>query len=120
MKTNKLISTYRITSYLLMLGVIHSAMTPIFYKSLSLDALWFFGTGLSLVFLSILNIAASRLLVPWLLTLTLIANIIGTIHSFAITIVLKEFQAFIGTLFFLIVLIACWLTKRHIARIERK
>jgi hypothetical protein len=108
MNNNKLITFYRIVAYLLMLGIIHSALTPLFYKTLTPDALWFFGTGLALVFLSLLNIAASRLLVPWLLTMTLIANIIGTLHSIATLFVLKQPQAYLGLCFFVTVLFACW------------
>jgi hypothetical protein len=111
---DKIFSFYRFSAYLLMLGVIHCALTPVFYKSFSLDAIWFFGTGLSLVFLSLLNIAASRLLVPWLLTITLIANIIGTLHSIAILYVLNAPQAYIGLLFFVTVLLACWAARRQI------
>lgn len=112
MKNSKAISFYRIASYLLMLGVIHSALTPVFYKSFSPDALWFFGTGLSLVFLSLLNIAASKILVPWLLTMTLVANIIGTVYAVLMVVILKNApQAYVGFLFFMIVLIACWIVR---------
>ena len=114
MKKNKTITFYKISAYLLMLGVIHSAMTPIFYNSLCLDAIWFFGTGLALINLSLLNIAASRLLVPWLLTVTFIANIIGAIHSLTILLILKEFQAYIGFIFFIIVLLANGMVLRQI------
>ncbi len=77
MKPSKKISIYQKVSYLLMLGIGHSALTPVFYKSFSQDAMWFFGTGLSLVFLGLLNIAASKLLNRWLLSMTLLANVIG-------------------------------------------
>ena len=106
MQNSILIKLYRYAAYLLMLGIIHSALTPVFYKSFSTDALWFFGTGLALVFLSLLNIAASRLLVSWLLKMTLIANFIGTIFSVAMVLVLRAPQAYIGLSFFSIVLIA--------------
>lgn len=105
MTTLKVIKFYRASSYLLMLGVIHAALTPVFYKFFSPDGMWFFGTGLTLVFLSLLNIAAGKLLNQWLLKTTLLANLIGTIFSILITFVLKgEPQAFIGLLFHTIVL----------------
>jgi hypothetical protein len=106
MKNKKIISIYRVSAYLLLLGLIHCVMTPVFYKSLTLDALWFFGTGLSMVFACLLNIVASRLLVPWVITLAIICNIIGTVFSVFILILLKQPQAFIGLLFFIIVLIS--------------
>jgi hypothetical protein len=116
MNTNKIISAYRFSAYLLMLGIIHSALTPLFYRSLTPEALWFFGTGLSLTFLSLLNIAASRILEIWLLTITLISNIIGTIFSALILIVLHAPQAYIGFVFSGVVLIACWSARRQMIR----
>jgi hypothetical protein len=107
MELTKTISFYRKSSYLLMLGFIHSALTPVFYKFLTPDGMGFFGTGLSLVFLAFLNIAASKLLNLWLLKLTLAANIIGTLFSLLIVYVLKEPQAYIGLFFHAIVLLAC-------------
>lgn len=101
-----MIRFYRLSSYLLMLGVIHAALTPMFYKFLSPNGLWFFGTGLALVFLAMLNIAASRLLNSWLLKLALTANIIGTSFSALTTYVLRQPQAYIGLLFHLTVLLA--------------
>jgi len=77
--------------------------------------MWFFGTGISLVFLAVLNIAASKLLNPWLLKLTLSANIIGSIFSLLITYVLKEPQAYIGLLFHIIVLVACIVVLKQIS-----
>jgi len=119
MENGEAVSFYRFAAYLLMLGLVHSALTPLFYKTFSVDALWFFGTGLSLVFLSLLNIAASRLLVSWLLTATLVANAVGTLHSLAILIVLREPQAYVGLLFFGIVLVSCGVVCRQRARVKK-
>ena len=118
MKTSKTIKFYRITSYLLMLGVIHSALTPVFYKPFfSIEALWFLGTGLSLVFLSMLNIASSRILDKWNLKLTIIGNIIGTIFSFLILLLIPKPQAIIGLLFHLIVLIASIAALKYLKKL---
>lgn len=116
MKKSKILKLYQISSYLLMLGVIHSALTPVFYKSFSVDALWFFGTGLSLVFLSMLNIAASRILEKWVLKMTLIANIIGSLFSASLLFLLTdEPQAYLGLAFHLIVLFACMgVLRKHV------
>ena len=56
---------YRITAYSLSLGVIHTALTPLFYDRFSPDALWFAGTGLALVFLGLLNLVAERVWELW-------------------------------------------------------
>ncbi len=119
MNTNKIIKIYRITSYLLMLGVIHSALTPLFFQSFfSVEALWFFGTGLSLVFLGMLNIACSRLQNNWFFKITLAGNIIGCIFSIIVTFVLKEPQAYISTLFHFFVLFTCFANFRVTKIIE--
>jgi len=107
MNTSKTVSFYRVVSYLLLLGLVHSALTPVFYDFFTPDGMWFFGTGLGLVFLSFLNIAASRLLNLWLLKFTLFANIVGTIFSILASVVLNEIQGYIGFVFHLIVLFAC-------------
>jgi isochorismate pyruvate lyase len=41
---------------LLLLGVAHTALTPYFYRGFTLDALWFAGTGLSLIFAALLHL----------------------------------------------------------------
>lgn len=113
MNYTKKVYIYQKVSYLLMLGVIHSSLTPLFYSSFSQEAMWFFGTGLSLVFLGFLNIATSRLLEPWLLTITLFANIIGTLFSIMILFTgLIEVQAFIALSFHLIILFFCFTVRK--------
>ncbi len=114
MNTKNYITFYRVASYLLMLGVIHSALTPVFYDFFSLNGMWFFGTGLCLVFLGFLNIAASRLLDLWLLRFTLFANLIGTTFSILILFVLNKAQAYVGLVFNLVVLIAGFMVLRII------
>ena len=107
MKTSKTIRVYRIASYLLMLGVIHSALTPVFYKTfMSVEAMWFFGTGLSLVFLGMLNIASGKILNIWMLKFTIAGNVAGTTFSLLLWLVLPEPQAIVGFVFHLIVLLA--------------
>jgi hypothetical protein len=38
------------------LGIVHSALTPVIYRPLSLSALWFFAAGLAMVFGGMLNV----------------------------------------------------------------
>jgi hypothetical protein len=48
---------------LLVLGVVHCAVTPVNYRPFSLAAVWFFGAGLALIFAGMLNVL--RLKGPW-------------------------------------------------------
>jgi hypothetical protein len=94
---------YRISAYLLLIGVIHTALTPLFYDKFSPDALWFAGTGLALVFLSLLNIVTERVRAPWMLRICVAANLVGCVYGILIVIALPEIQAFISLLIFLAV-----------------
>ncbi len=52
---------HKISSILLIiLGVVHTALTPVFYGRFSLNALWFAGSGLAMLFVGFLNITLSR------------------------------------------------------------
>lgn len=42
---------------LLILGVLHSALTPVLYSAWSPSAVWFLGTGLGLLLLGALNVS---------------------------------------------------------------
>ena len=97
---------YKIASCSLALGLIHTALTPLFYDHLSPAALWFAGTGLALVFLGLLNLAAERVGKAWLLTICIAANSIMTVFCFFIITVLPEVQAYLGLLFTLAVTVA--------------
>lgn len=96
---------YKISAYLLLIGVIHTALTPVFYDQFSVDAIWFAGTGLALIFLGLLNIVGERVFEPWVLNICIAANVVGLIYGFLIVIVLPEFQAFLSLLIFLMVTI---------------
>jgi hypothetical protein len=78
------------------LGIIHAALTPVFYKLNSLEALWFAGTGLSLVFLGLLNISAIRSNNKLIFDLCIFANIISAVYKTFLTIKICEPQAFIA------------------------
>lgn len=94
---------YRISAYLLLIGVIHTALTPLFYDKFSPDALWFAGTGLALAFLSLLNIVAERKREGWMLKICVAANLTGLVYGILIVLALPEFQAYISLLIFLAV-----------------
>lgn len=47
----------KITAYLLVvMGIVHIALTPMFFRQFGLDVLWFAGTGLALIFLGNINL----------------------------------------------------------------
>jgi hypothetical protein len=52
---------HKISSALLVaLGVVHTALTPVFYGRFSLGALWFAGSGLAMIFVELLNLTLGR------------------------------------------------------------
>lgn len=52
---------HKISSVLLSaLGVVHTALTPVFYGKFSLNALWFAGSGLAMIFAGLLNLTLAR------------------------------------------------------------
>jgi len=94
---------YRVATYGLLLGIAHTALTPLFYAGLSPDALWFAGTGLALIFLGLLNVAAERVFEPWILNLCIAANLIGCVYGMLLVVALPAAQAFAALAIFLAV-----------------
>ncbi len=94
---------YRISAYLLLIGVIHTALTPLFYDQFSQEALWFAGTGLALIYLSLLNLVAERNRTKGMLKICVAANLVGLVYGILIVIALPEVQAFISLFIFLAV-----------------
>ncbi len=90
---------FKIAIYLLiLLGVIHSGLTPVFYKSFNADALWFFGTGLTYTFMGLYNLATLKVNIKGLSRMAVVLNLIGTIFTIAITYILREPQAYAAML----------------------
>lgn len=87
------------------LGIIHTACTPVFYSLNSVDALWFTGTGFGLIFLGLLNVAALKANDKLIFNLCIFANIISVFLNVYITMIILEPQAFIGIAFNLVLLI---------------
>ena len=102
-----LILIYKISTILLMLlGLAHAFLTSVFYSEFSADAVWFAGTGLSLLFLGTLNFAAILSSSRKVLNLCIVANAIGTILGVLILIVVPEIQASVALIVFLAVLMS--------------
>jgi len=88
---------FKIAIYLLiLLGVIHSGLTPVFYKSFNADALWFFGTGLSYIFMGLYNLATLKVNLKSISRVAVILNFVGTVFTIAITYILREPQAYVA------------------------
>ncbi len=107
---------YRITAYLLSLGVIHTALTPLFYDRFSPDALWFAGTGLALVFLGLLNLVAERIWQAWAINICIAANVAGCIYGILVAIALPEIQAYVAAIIFIAIVIASILARQNVGR----
>ncbi|MBN2039675.1 MAG: hypothetical protein JW864_06515 [Spirochaetes bacterium] len=86
------------------LGIIHTAFTPVFYNMNSVDALWFAGTGFGLLFLGLLNLAGIKSNDKLVFNLCISANIISAFLNIFITVMILEPQAFIGIILNLILL----------------
>ena len=90
-------NSFKIALYLLiLLGVIHSGLTPVFYKTFNADALWFFGTGMSYTFMGLYNLATLKVKILSIYRIAIVLNFIGTIFTIAITYILREPQAYIA------------------------
>jgi hypothetical protein len=85
-----------------LLGVAHIAFTLHDYDDFSLDALWFAGSGLAIVFAGFLNLVLAkdagkdRLL----LTLGLITNLVCAVLFGAALSLMRQPQVFLGVLLF--------------------
>lgn len=94
---------YRISTWLFVfLGCVHTLLTPAFYPSLTLDALWFAGAGLACVFLGLLNAARGATERAFIARLTWTANTAGAVYFILIILKLNQPQAWICLL-----LLAC-------------
>ncbi|MCP4323329.1 MAG: hypothetical protein GY787_16075 [Alteromonadales bacterium] len=90
------ITEYIVTLLLLLLGIAHTALTPMFYKEFDLNSLWFSGVGLGFVFLGLLNL--SRINTTEMMTkkMALIGNFIALIYSVLLVIKLGKPQTFVS------------------------
>lgn len=90
---------YSISAYVLVaLGTGHTLLTPVFYLNFSADALWFAGTGLSLLLLGVINIIAMRLQDRALGNICVAANLIGVVFLTLVLLAVPEVQALFAVL----------------------
>lgn len=92
-----MITIHRIAAYLLILiGMTHTALTPVFATAFAPDAVWFAGAGIALVFLGLLNLAARCCAGSGVRSLTVAANVIGLAYGICAAVVVQEPQAFVA------------------------
>lgn len=103
---NKSIYAYKILAIILIiLGIVHCTMVFVYFDSLTSEAVFSLGTGIAVFFLGLLNFSASRLLIPKLLTIAIIANAIQTLFGLISLTVMNGVQAYLGIFIFLMSLI---------------
>ncbi|MFO7828676.1 MAG: hypothetical protein R6V23_08655 [Bacteroidales bacterium] len=105
---------YKISSLLLVImGAVHSSFTPFFYNSINIDALWFFGTGLSYIFMGLYNLASIKVKIKSIFNITIALNFIGTVFTIAITYILREPQSFIAMILVIFVFLNSVFVKMY-------
>ena len=67
---------HRTATYLLVvLGLVHAGLAPVFYDDLTPNTVWFVGAGLALVFLGLLNASAALAGVTRVWAMCRVANV---------------------------------------------
>ena len=67
------------TAFVLLLGFVHTAYTPFAYANMTLDAVWFAGAGMGLIYLSILNLFRIHTREAWMKGICIVANLTGSV-----------------------------------------
>ena len=67
---------YKISSLSLLFGLVHTALTPVFYTEMNEDWFWFFATGLTLVFSGLMNYFAIYGNKKWMYSICIASNTI--------------------------------------------
>lgn len=114
-------ASYIITSLLLVaLGVIHVALTSVFFDALTVRALWFVSGGLMIVFLGFLNILCWKVdrKDSVVFALCLIANLIANAFTFLYVMVDGDRRNYVIVVLFLYLTVACRLSRRK--RLEER
>ena len=96
-------AAYKICSWLVVaLGCAHLLFTLHDYDEFSLDAMWFFGSGLALVFAGFLNVAYSRNGVRDKLVraLTVLTNVLCALLFVAALSLMRQPQVIVGVALF--------------------
>lgn len=90
------------TAVLLALGVVHTALTPVFARDTLEDAVWFSGSGLAVLFVGLLNLAARRGGGQGLWSMSAAAGTVASVWGLILVVAIPEPHAFLA----LVVLVA--------------
>jgi MFS-type transporter involved in bile tolerance (Atg22 family) len=106
---------HSICTYLLVaLGVVHTALTPVFYGRLSPGAMWFAGSGLAMIFVGFLNVALGRVVGrdTVVRALCYAANLLTLVFGFLIVVVDSEPQVIFGMLLIVTITLTAFLLRQ--------
>ncbi len=87
---------YVTTVCIVLLGTVHTTLTPLFYQDFSLGALWFAGSGLALIFAGFLNIIRIKIPETMIIIFCIIVNLMMLIFCVVAAILIRQFQAYTG------------------------
>jgi|GEM_PF-942457 len=97
---------FKTGAYLLvLLGIVHIALTPLFFNRFGLDVLWFGGTGMGLVFLGNLNLLVLLSKKAGFYMMAITSNIMGLLLMVLILFMNPAPQAWIGVVLLLVLLV---------------
>ena len=80
---------YKIASLSLLFGLVHTSLTPVFYKEMNEEWFWFFATGLTLVFSGFMNLFAMYGNRKWMYSICLVSNAIMLTWTVLLTIIMN-------------------------------
>lgn len=78
------------------LGLVHIGFTPVFYPGMRIDSLWFAGTGLSLIFLGLVNALLMGRTERWTKICGAVANFAALTLMTMIALTIHEAHAWFG------------------------
>lgn len=99
---------------LLVLGGVHTVLTPLFFHQLNEASLWFAGSGLALLFCALLNLVVLHTPTRPGFRVVLLANTLGSVFGGLVLIVLAQPQAALALLAFLLCLLGSWRSLRSL------
>ena len=98
---------FKTSAYLLvLLGIVHIALSPVFFRRFGLDVLWFAGTGMGLVFLGNLNLLVLIAKRSGFYMMAVTSNIMGLLLMVVILLMNPAPQAWVGVVLLLILTVA--------------
>jgi len=97
---------FKTSAYLLvLLGIVHIALSPVFFRRFGLDVLWFAGTGMGLVFLGNLNLLVQISKRNGFYMMAVTSNIMGLLLMVLILLMNPAPQAWIGVVLLVILMV---------------